>query len=197
MLVVPAVEVAISKRVVARFALGLRASTRHEGTRRWLTIGCRSRHRQVTGVVPLDGAPPNRLPADITGHLLFLRTFGDVNFEVGDARLTRLADNAPATVGYSATLLRGCGSGFAASKLRLRRSRSESLPARRNPAHSSPSSRMPPTSQIFRTHEGLLQTACLTKGHHYDFMLAPGGALQITEHTNGGLELLDPGADGA
>jgi hypothetical protein len=36
----------------------------------------------LDGTVLLDGAPPSRLPLDILQHPLYLRTFGDSNFEV-------------------------------------------------------------------------------------------------------------------
>ncbi|KIZ06296.1 hypothetical protein MNEG_1660 [Monoraphidium neglectum] len=86
----------------------------------------------VTGVVLFDGAPPNRLPADITGHPLYRRTFGDTNFEV------------------------------------------------------------------FRTNQGLLQTARPAGGRFYDFLMGSSGRLVVTErHQGRALELLDAGQDHA
>eukprot|EP00957_Ditylum_brightwellii_P207691 15354096-Ditylum_brightwellii.AAC.1 len=35
-----------------------------------------------SGIVLVDGMPPDRLPADILNHRLYIRTFGKRNFEV-------------------------------------------------------------------------------------------------------------------
>jgi hypothetical protein len=37
----------------------------------------------LTGLVLLDGSPPRSLPADVLAHPLYLRSFGDRDFEVG------------------------------------------------------------------------------------------------------------------
>lgn len=49
----------------------------------------------LNGTILIDGNPPSRLPLSITGHPLFVRTFGDCNFEVSRTDDGVLRSNKP------------------------------------------------------------------------------------------------------